>query len=149
MSSKLYDQVMEDLKAFMKAGEKEKVLCLRGFTAAVKDATVNAAKEMTDDAVIAVVAKAIKQREESIEEYRKANRPELAAQEQSEIDILKKYQPAQLSEAEVAALVKEAVAATGATTKKEMGKVMGALMPKVKGKADGKLVSRLVSAVLK
>jgi len=142
------NQLMDDIKAAMKAGEKERLVTLRSLHAQIKDATVNAGKEMTDDAVAAVVAKQLKQRADALDQFRQAGREDLAAQEEKEIAILRAYQPAQLSEAEIEALVVEAVQASGATSKKEMGKVMALLMPKVKGKADGALVNRIVSAKL-
>ena len=116
--------------------------------AKAKDLTVNAGKEMSDDAVLQVIAKGVKQREESIAQFESAGRAELAANEKKEMELLKKYLPEQLSEEAVAAIVKEAVAATGATSKKDMGKVMKDVMARVKGQADGKLVSRLVGAAL-
>lgn len=142
------DKLLADIKDAMKSGAKDRLVTLRSLHAQIKDATVNAGKDMTDDAVIAVVAKQIKQRTDAITQFKAAGRDDLVANEEREVAILKQYQPAQLSEAEIEALVVEAVAATGATTKKEMGKVMAALMPKVKGKADGALVNRIVGSKL-
>ncbi|HMO99059.1 MAG TPA: GatB/YqeY domain-containing protein [Kiritimatiellia bacterium] len=139
---------MSDIKAAMKSGDKERLVTLRSLHAQIKDATVNAGKDMSDDAVTAVIARQLKQRADAHTQFSAAGRADLAAVEEREIAILKAYQPAQLSEAEIEALVAEALAATGATTKKEMGKVMAALMPKVKGKADGALVNRVVAAKL-
>lgn len=142
------ETLMNDIKTAMKAGEKDRLTTLRSLHAQIKDATVNAGKDMTDDAVVAVIAKQIKQRVDALAQFRAAGREDLAAREEAEMAILRAYQPAQLSEAEIEAFVAEAIAATGATTKKEMGKVMAALMPKVKGKADGALVNRIVGAKL-
>jgi len=139
---------MDDMKAAMKAHDMAKVNTIRGVIAKAKDLTVNAGKEMTDDAVLGVVAKAVKQREESIAQFEAAGRAELAAGEKAEKEILAKYLPAQMPEEEVAAIVKAVVAETGATSKKDMGKVMKEVMARVKGQADGKLVSRLVGAAL-
>ena len=97
---------------------------------------------------MAVLTKQVKTRRESIKAYRDAGRDDLADKEQSEIDVLEPYLPAQLGEAEVRALVVEAVSTTGATSPRDMGKVMGALMPRVKGRADGALVSSLVNEEL-
>ena len=146
--STMAEQLMNDIKTAMKAGEKERLLTLRSLHAQIKDATVNAGKDMTDEAVALVIARQLKQRADAAAQFRQANRDDLADREEAEMVILRAYQPAQLSEAEVEALVVEAIQATGATTKKEMGKVMGALMPKVKGKADGGLVNRIVAAKL-
>ena len=103
---------------------------------------------MTDDAVLSVMSKGAKQREESIAQFTAAGRSELAEGEKKELELLKKYLPAQLSEEEVAEVVKAVVAETGASSKKDMGRVMKEVMARVKDQADGKLVSRLVGAAL-
>lgn len=146
--SDLSDKITEDIKASMKAGEKERLLVLRSLMAEIKNATVNAGKDMTDEAVVSVVAKAIKQRADAYEQFTQAGREDLASKEEAEMAILKEFQPEQLSEEEITALVDEAIAATGAATKKEMGKVMGFLMPKVKGKADGSIINKIVGSKL-
>ena len=148
MAVAMYDKLMDDLKGAMKAHDMGAVNAIRGVIAKAKDLTVNAGKEMTDDAILQVIAKGVKQREESIAQFTEAGRAELAENEKKEMELLKKYLPEQLSEEAVAAIVKEAVAATGATSKKDMGKVMKEVMARVKGQADGKLVSRLVGAAL-
>ena len=148
MAAAMYDKLMDDLKGAMKAHDMGAVNAIRGVIAKAKDLTVNAGKEMTDDAILQVIAKGVKQREESIAQFTEAGRAELAENEKKEMELLKKYLPEQLSEEAVAAIVKEAVAATGATSKKDMGKVMKDVMARVKGQADGKLVSRLVGAAL-
>ena len=148
MAAALYDTLMNDLKVAMKAHDMTAVNAIRGTIAKAKDLTVNAGKEMTDEAVLQVIAKGVKQREESIAQFEAAGRAELAEGEKKEMALLKKYLPEQLSEEAVAAIVKDAVAATGATSKKDMGKVMKEVMARVKGQADGKLVSRLVGAAL-
>ena len=148
MAAAMYDKLMDDLKGAMKAHDMGAVNAIRGVIAKAKDLTVNAGKEMTDDAILQVIAKGVKQREESIAQFTEAGRAELAANEKKEMELLKRYLPEQLSEEAVAAIVKEAVAATGATSKKDMGKVLKEVMVRVKGQADGKLVSRLVGAAL-
>ena len=148
MACALYDKLMEDMKAAMKAHDMSAVNALRGVIAKAKDLTVNAGKEMNDDAVLSVIAKGVKQREESIAQFTAAGRAELAEGEKKEMELLSKYLPAQLSEAEVAAVVKAVVAETGAASKKDMGRVMKEVMARVKGQADGKLVSKLVGAAL-
>ncbi len=148
MASVLYDKLMADMKDAMKAHNMQTVNAVRGVIAKVKDLTVNAGKEITDDVVLAVVAKGVKQREESIAQFESAGRAELAANEKTELEFLKGYLPAQLSEAEVAEVVKATVAELGATSKKDMGRVMKEVMARVKGQADGKLVSKLVGAAL-
>ena len=148
MASALYDKLMADMKDAMKAHNTQTVNAVRGVIAKVKDLTVNAGKEITDDVVLAVVAKGVKQREEWIAQFESAGRAELAAGEKAELEFLKGYLPAQLSEAEVAEVVKATVAELGATSKKDMGRVMKEVMARVKGQADGKLVSKLVGAAL-
>ena len=148
MAAAMYDKLMEDLKGAMKAHDMGAVNAIRGVIAKAKDLTVNAGKEMTDDAILQVIAKGVKQREESIAQFTEAGRAELAENEKKEMELLKKYLPEQLSEEAVAAIVKEAVAATQATAKKDMGKVMKEVMARAKGQADGRLVSRLVGAAL-
>ena len=148
MASALYDKLMEDMKAAMKAHDMTAVNAIRGVVAKAKDLTVHAGKEMTDDAVISVVAKGVKQREESIAQFAAAGRTELADGEKAELEFLRRYLPAQLSEEEVAATVKAVIAELGASSKKDMGRVMKEVMARVKGQADGKLVSRLVGASL-
>lgn len=146
--SEKFDTLMNDLKASMKAHDMTAVNAIRGVIAKVKDLTVNAGKDMTDDVVIAVITKAVKQREESIAQFTAAARAELAEGEKAELDLLRRYLPQQLSEEAVAAVVREVVAALGATSKKDMGRVMKETMARVKGQADGKIVSKLVGAAL-
>ena len=144
----MYDKLMADMKSAMKAKDMMAVNAIRGIIAKAKDLTVNAGKEMTDDAVLGVIAKGVKQRDESIAQFEAAGRAERAEGEKAERAFLQKYLPAQLSEAEVSAIVKAVIAETGATSKKDMGKVMKETMARTKGQADGKLVSRLVGAAL-
>ena len=148
MPSPLLDRLMNDVKTAMKAGEKDTLTTLRMLHAQVKDATTNQGKEPTDADVAAVLAKALKQRQDALAQFTQAGRTDLANNEQREIDLIKQYQPEQLTEAQIVELIKAAVAQTGAASRKEMGKVMAALQPQIKGRADGKLVSQLVQAQL-
>ena len=148
MASKCLDELLADIKAAMKAGEKEKVTTLRMLHAQIKDAGTNAGKEETDELVITVVGKAIKQRNDSVEQYRDGGRDDLADKEAAEIEWLKKYQPEQMSEDEITERVKKAIEESGASGKQEIGKVMKVLMPQVKGKADGKRVNQIVQREL-
>lgn len=136
------------LKDAMRAKDGAALDALRAVKSAVKLAEIEAGKEFVDAEVHALIQKAIKQRRDSIEQFTTGGRPDLVAKEQAQVKVLEKFLPAQLSEPEIAALVAEAVAATGAAGSKDMGKVMAALMPKVKGRADGGLVNRLVKAKL-
>jgi uncharacterized protein len=105
-------------------------------------------KPLTEDEFLAVLTREVKTRRESVEAYTQAGREDLAAKERAEIAILDEYLPAALSEAEIQALLDEAIAATGATNPRDMGKVMGWLSPRIRGRADGKLVSGLVASTL-
>ena len=148
MTSKLLEALQADIKEAMKERNGEKLTALRTLHAQIKDATVNQGKEATDAEVAVVVAKAIKQRQDSVEQFRQGNRNDLADKEQREVELFKKYQPQQLTRGEIEELVKKCIAETGAAGKKEMGKVMAVLMPQVKGRVDGKLVNQIVSALL-
>ena len=148
MASAILDRILGDIKEAMKAKEADRLTALRTLHAAIKDQTVNAGVEPSDEAVTAVIAKAIKQRSDSVEQYAAAGRTDLVDREQKEIDLFRAYQPRQLEKAEIEELVRKSIAESGATCKKEMGKVMQVLMPKVKGKADGKLVNQIVQSLL-
>ena len=144
----MYEKLMEDMKASMKAHDMVAVNTIRGVIAKVKDLTVNAGKDITDEAVTQVIAKAVKQREESIAQFESAGRAELAEGEKKELAFLKDYLPEQLSEDKVAEIVKATIADLAATSKKDMGRVMKEVMVRVKGQSDGKVVSKLVGAAL-
>ena len=148
MGSPLLETLLADIKTAMKSQNPGLLSALRMLHAQVKDATVNVGKEPSDETVTTVVAKAIKQRQDSVEQYRAAARQDLADKEQQEIEWFRKYQLQQLGQAEIEALVKTIIAETGASGKKDLGKVMQALMPKVKGRSDGKLVNQVVLAQL-
>ena len=148
MTAPLLEALQADIKAMMRAHDQERLVALRTLHAQIKDATVNAGRAADDDGVATVVAKAIKQRLDAVEQYRAADRGDLADKEQREIDLFRKYQPQQLDAAALEALVRQCIAASGASGKKDMGKVMQALMPQVKGRADGKLVNQIVQAQL-
>ncbi len=148
MGSPQLDALLADIKTAMKSQAAETLSALRMLHSQVKDATVNAGKDPTDEAVASIVAKAIKQRQDSVEQFRAAGRHDLADKEQKEIELFRKYQPQQLDAAEIEALVKGIIAETGATGKKDLGKVMQSLMPKVKGRSDGKLVNQIVQSLL-
>ena len=148
MASVVMDQLMADIKEAMITKNSEALLALRTLHAAIKDQTVNAGVDVTDEIVTSVVGKAIKQRLDAIEQFTTAARQDLIDTEQKQIDLFRKYQPKQLDRAEIEVFVKECIAESGATTKKEMGKVMALLMPKVKGRSDGKLVNQVVQSLL-
>jgi uncharacterized protein len=144
----LKERLQTELKEAMKARDALKVSTLRMIGSVIKYKEIEAKKELDDEGVLAVLSTSVKQRRESIEQYEKGNRPDLADKEKAELVIIQAYMPAQIGRDEVAALVREAISETGAAGAKDMGKVMKALMPKVKGKADGKLVNELVKELL-
>jgi hypothetical protein len=148
MSSKLLDALLADIKDAMKSRDTDLLTALRTLHAQIKDATTNAGRDPEDVYVAPVVAKAIKQRQDAIEQFRKGGREDLAVREEKEIVAYRKYQPEQLDTPAIEALVKKAVAETGASGRKDMSKVMAVLMPQVKGRADGKLVNSIVQAAL-
>ena len=146
----LRDRLTEDMKQAMKDKEagKLKLSVIRMVRSAAKNVEIDRHKELDDNELLEVVAKEVKMRRDSLDEFRKAGRPELLATLEQEIAILMEYLPEQMSEAEVRALVTQAVADAQAASAKDMGKVMALLMPKVKGRADGKLVNSIVKELL-
>jgi uncharacterized protein YqeY len=144
----LKTRITDDVKTAMKAGEKDKVSVLRMLTAELKQREVVDAVELTEAVVIAAIEKMIKQRRDAESQFRAGNRPELADKEAAEIAVLSAYLPAQLSAAEVDALITQAIAETGAAGGKDMGKVMGWLKPKVAGKTDMGKLSGLIKVKL-
>ena len=144
----LRDQLNEDIKTAMKARETERLNALRLLSAAVKQREVDERITLDDAGVVAVVEKMIKQRKDSIAQYEKAARHDLADKEKYEISVIEKYLPQQLSQPEIDAIVAEAIASTGAQGAADMGKVMGIVKPKLAGRADMGQVSALVKAKL-
>lgn len=145
-----YDKIYNDMKEAMKAKDQQKVLLLRGLISAVKNATVNAGKEITDDAVLSAVKKNLKEIEQSIDSFYKAGRDFEVGKLNRDKMYLQGLLPKQMSEEELKAIIGEVLIelGPGLHTKKEMGKVMKGVMAKTKGAADGKLVSKLVASVL-
>lgn len=146
--SELKTRINDDVKSAMRAKDKDRLGALRLITAAIKQKEVDERIEMDDSAVLGVLEKMVKQRKDSIEQFGKAGRDDLIVIEQYELDLIQTYLPEQMTEAEIEAIVAEAVAATGAAEMKDMGKVMGIVKSKVAGKADMGLVSKLVKAKL-
>ena len=145
---KLSDQIRADLTESMKARSAERTSVLRMLQAAIKNEQINLQHELADEEVMTVIRKAVKQRLDSIEQYTKGNRPDLAAKEQSELEILKTYMPPELTDEEIESGVREIVASTGAQSKKDMGKVMKEATARYKGRVDGKKIQELVSRLL-
>ncbi len=144
----LKTQINDDVKTAMREKDKARLATLRLITAAIKQKEVDERTELNDEQVVAILEKMLKQRKDSIEQFEKAGRDELAAQEKSEIDIIQVYMPEQLSDDEIEALIKEAIASTGAESMKEMGKVMGQFKPKLAGRADMGAVSGKIKSLL-
>ncbi len=137
-------QLQDEMKAAMKSGDKRRLGIIRLIRAAIKQREVDERIELDDTQVLLVLDKMIKQRRDSVEQFEKAGRTELADQEKFEIGVIQEYLPAQLSEDEISTLITEAITATGAESMKDMGKVMGMLKPKLQGRADMGAVSGLI-----
>lgn len=149
MHMTLKEQLQQDLITSMKAKDEVTTGAIRLIKAAIlRLETAGEKKSATDEEIIQIIGKEIKQRKDSIEQFEKGNRPELAEKEKLEMAVLEKYLPAQLSEEDIRNIVKEVIASTGATGKSDLGKVMGALMPRTKGKADGGVVNKIVQELL-
>lgn len=144
----LKEQLTDDMKAAMRARDKERLGVIRLALAAIKQQEVDNRIELDDAAVLAVLDKMVKQRRESIRQYTDGGRTDLADVEQAEIVVIQDYLPQALTEDEVQALVAEAVAATGAESVKDMGKVMAWIKPRAQGRADMSKVSGLIKAQL-
>jgi Uncharacterized conserved protein len=146
----LKDRLTEDMKQAMRDKEagKLRLSVIRMVRANIKYVEIDKKKELSEEEVLDVLAKEVKMRRDSMEEFKKGNRPDLVENLEREIDILMQYLPQQLSEQDVRALVDEAVKESQAASAKDMGKVMAVLMPKVKGRADGKMVNAIVREYL-
>ena len=140
----LKERSTEDMKTAMRAGEKERLATVRLLLAAIKQREVDERITLDDGQVLAVIEKMIKQRREAISQFESGGRSDLVAKETAEIGVQQAYLPAQLTPAEIDALIAEAIAATGAASVKDMGKVMGFVKPKAQGRADmGALSARI------
>ncbi len=146
--SPLKERIVADMKSAMRGKEKQRLQAIRLLLAAIKQREVDERRELSDSDIVALLDKLAKQRRESIKQYRNADRPDLADQEQFELEIIQTYLPEALSEEAIDALIEEAIASSGATSMREMGKVMGILKPKLQGRADLAAVSSKVKARL-
>jgi len=144
----LKERITEDMKAAMRASDKERLSTIRMAQAAIKQREVDERVVLDDAQVIAVLEKMVKQRRESVVQFEQGGRTDLADKEKAEIALLQSYLPAQLSAAEIDAIVGEAIAATGAVSVKDMGKVMGLVKAKAAGRADMGAVSARIKAAL-
>jgi uncharacterized protein len=141
----LLNRLNDDMKQAMKNKEKEKLSVIRMLKAALQNEAIKFGKqELSEDEELTVLSREVKQRKDSLHEFTKAGRDDLAEKIQTELTYVEIYMPKQLSEEEISTIVQETMVEVGASSKADMGKVMGAIMPKVKGKADGALVNKLV-----
>jgi uncharacterized protein YqeY len=144
----LKERITEDMKSAMRSGEKERLATIRLILAGVKQREVDERISLDDTQVLSVLEKMIKQRREAITQFASGGRADLVAKETAEIAILQPYLPAQLSEAELDAIIAEVIAATGAASVKDMGKVMAAVKAKAAGRADMGVVSGRIKSKL-
>jgi uncharacterized protein YqeY len=142
------ERLNQDLKQAMKDKDALKLSVIRMVKAAAQNEEIQKGGPLSDDDLLTVLTREFKQRRDSLQEFEKAGREDLAQKTRAEMDILTAYLPAQLGEEELRHLVRETISTVGATSRKEMGKVMGALLPKVKGRAEGSVVQRIVSEEL-
>ncbi|WP_069649309.1 GatB/YqeY domain-containing protein [Caloranaerobacter ferrireducens] len=143
------ERLMADLKASMKNKDKIRKDVITMVRAAIKQKEVDERIELSDEDIIELIAKQVKQKKDALKDFEKGGRQDLVELTQKEIDILMEYLPEQLSEDEIDEIVKAAIEEIGASTMKDMGKVMSYVMPKVKGRADGSLVNKIVRQYLK
>jgi len=141
-------QILDDIKTAMRARDQRRLTALRLISSAIKQIEVDKRIEVDDQIVLGILDKMVKQRRESLEQYESAGRDDLAAQETFELELISVYLPEALSDDEVAALIKQAVADTGASSIRDMGAVMNKLRAEVQGRADMKAVSSAVKALL-
>lgn len=146
--SELKDRLVNDMKLAMRAKDKDRLMTIRTLLAAIKQQEVDTRKELDDADVLAILDKQSKQRRESISQYAKAGREDLVSQEELELGFIQEYLPEPLTEEEIQTLIQEAIAATGATSMKDMGKVMAHIKPLAQGRADmGKISGQIKSAL--
>ena len=144
----LREQLMADLRTALRDRDTVRKSAIRMVTAALKNARVEKNADLTEDEMIAVLAKEVKQRRNAMAEFERAGRQDLVASESAELAVLGAYLPEALSEGKLVELARQVIAETGANSPKQMGQVMGALMPRVRGRADGRQVSQIVRELL-
>lgn len=144
----LTEKIRTDLTSAMKAQEKERLSVIRMLQSAIKNEQIHLGHELADEEAMNVIRKAVKQRQDSIEQYANAGRTELADKERSEMEILKAYLPAEISDEELESGLREIIAATGAQSKKDLGRVMKEATARYRGRADGRKIQEAVSRLL-
>jgi uncharacterized protein len=144
----LTEKIRADLTESMKARDAERTSTLRMLQASLKNEQISVGHELSDAEAMTVIRKAVKQRMDSIDQFTKANRMEMAAKEESEMKLLKTYLPQELSDSEIESDLREIITSTGATSKKDLGKVMKEATARFKGRADGKKIQEIVARLL-
>jgi hypothetical protein len=146
--SDLKQRIMDDMKSCMRAGDKERLGTIRLALSAIKQQEVDSRSTLEDADILVILDKMAKQRRESIEQFEKAGRDDLASKEKDELKVIQTYLPSQLSDEEIASIIDEAIQTTGAQTMRDMGKIMGIIKPKMQGRADMSAVSALIKSRL-
>ena len=144
----LSNTLSQDVKAALKSGDKTRVSMLRMVNAAIKNREIEKGSAPTDEDVSAILRSYVKRARESIDQFSKAGRTDLAEKEKQELAVIQSYLPEELTEEETRKIISEAISATGASSPNEMGKVMKAVMARTKGQVDGKLANKLVKEML-
>ncbi|WP_416149313.1 GatB/YqeY domain-containing protein [Salipaludibacillus sp. HK11] len=140
----ILDQLNQDLKDAMRNRDKQRLSVIRSVKSSLQNESINKGEELTADEILTVLNREMKQRKESLYEFKKATREDLVEKTNTEIQLLSEYMPSQLSDNELQQIVNETMDEVGAKSKSDIGKVMGAIMPKVKGRADGSRVKDIV-----
>ncbi len=148
MVAELFSKLQEEMKAAMKSGDKDKLSTIRMLISEIKKVQIDSKKELSDDEIIQILQRYIKQRKEAYTQYEQAGRKDLADKELKEIEIVKQFLPPELSEEELIKIIEDTIREVGASSIKDMGKVVKAVMEKVKGRAEGAVVSKLVKEKL-
>lgn len=153
MESQLKQRILDELKAAMRSNDETRLTVLRLLVASIKNEEVNARTDgrggvLSDDDVLALVRREIKQHEESLQEARSAGRADLVAQQEAELEVLRSFLPRQMTREEIAEVARQVIAELGVTSPKQHGQVMKALLARVKGSADGKVASEVVQGLL-
>ena len=146
--SDLKQRITDDMKSCMREGDKERLGTIRLALSAIKQQEVDSRSTLEDADILAILDKMAKQRRESIEQFEKAGRDDLASKEKDELKVIQTYLPSQLSDEEIASIIDEAIQTTRAQTMRDMGKIMGIIKPKMQGRADMSAVSALIKSRL-
>ncbi|WP_028949932.1 GatB/YqeY domain-containing protein [Sulfurihydrogenibium subterraneum] len=146
--AELFKKLQEEMKAAMKSGDKDRLSTIRMLISEIKKVQIDSKKELSDEEIISILQKYVKQRKEAYQQYSQAGREDLANKELKEVEVVQEFLPQPLSEEEISEIVEETIKEVGATSVKDMGKVVKAVMEKVKGRAEGSVVSKIVKEKL-